>query len=1043
MGESFFLEFEMFLRTLKASTNKPYSFLLGAGASIESGIPSAYDCIWQWKKDIFLSHNDALIESCNNVKLDSVKRKIQLWLDSQGIYPKEDSAEEYSFYAEKAFLSEEERRNFFQKLVEGHNPSLGYHLISILAQSGFVKYVWTTNFDGMMQKCAHQYTPLIPIEITAETSNRIRLATGNELFCIELHGDYKYGKLKNTESELANQDAKLISVLSNELQDHDLIVIGYSGRDYSLLKALGNIYSKTGRGRLFWCGYGQNINNSVNNFLNSINNSGRKAYYIPTEGFDSLMYRISRYCLGDDKNILFKIDNIKKDIASASFNETKTSFEDFYGTSYSISKTNIYPISFPSHCLTFEINEDTAAHWTFCKYLYSKEIMAIPYNKMIYAWGEQNIIMDLCKDKIKGSIYITPIEKEFFKTNGAFKELLLKTITFILAKHSNLSYSKNKIWNPSDSFTYKNQLIHKGIKLKLLFSDRYSFISFSPSFFTKENLKYSKKELKEIANLFYSNIDKFQANKNEYYYITNWKNKLIKNNKLSIYFPPEETKFKFIIGGNQANIGIITDSQKCLNSIPQNQKNQIIAHGKEFEEPKLSFYNREMKSVKSCSHPMLGLKNNTPIDYPISIGLFPSTISLGVICPIKYEKQFHIFLEKLNNFSKVQSNFEYLIDFPGFSEAFKTNLNIPDYSSNSWLIVNYPNGKNLYEKITNFIKEITHQIDQLNSIADVIIIYLPEQYEELTLYESKTQNINLHDYIKAYAAQKQIATQIIREKTLGSSLLCHVLWSLSLAIYVKSGRIPWSISDIQKDTAFAGIGYSIKSQHSNNSIVIGCSHIYSSDGQGMKYKLSKIQDVTFDSRNNPYLSEEEAYRLGIGIKELFYKSFSDLPKRVVIHKRTPFKKEEIKGLVESLSSSGIKDIELLEINYEESIKCFSCNQDLSIDAFPVKRGLCFYFNYNTIYLYTHGICPSIKNPQRRYLKGGKSLPKPLKIVRHYGSGDISQIAKEILSLSKMNWNSFDLYSKLPCTLDSSSAIARIGWLLSQYEGTSYDYRFFM
>ena len=64
-----------------------------------------------------------------------------------------------------------------------------------------------------------------------------------------------------------------------------------------------------------------------------------------------------------------------------------------------------------------------------------------------------------------------------------------------------------------------------------------------------------------------------------------------------------------------------------------------------------------------------------------------------------------------------------------------------------------------------------------------------------------------------------------------------------------------------------------------------------------------------------------------------------------------------------------------------------------------------------------------------------------KVERRYR--DMAQIATEILGLSKMNWNSFGLYSKLPCTIESSNEIARIGWLLSQYEGSIYDYRFFM
>lgn len=71
------------------------------------------------------------------------------------------------------------------------------------------------------------------------------------------------------------------------------------------------------------------------------------------------------------------------------------------------------------------------------------------------------------------------------------------------------------------------------------------------------------------------------------------------------------------------------------------------------------------------------------------------------------------------------------------------------------------------------------------------------------------------------------------------------------------------------------------------------------------------------------------------------------------------------------------------------------------------------------------------------------VPAPLKIVKYYGNDDLAQIASEILGLSKMNWNSFGLYSKLPCTIQSSNAIAKVGWLLPQYEGMIYEYRNFM
>lgn len=120
-----------------------------------------------------------------------------------------------------------------------------------------------------------------------------------------------------------------------------------------------------------------------------------------------------------------------------------------------------------------------------------------------------------------------------------------------------------------------------------------------------------------------------------------------------------------------------------------------------------------------------------------------------------------------------------------------------------------------------------------------------------------------------------------------------------------------------------------------------------------------------------YLTENEAYRLGLSIKELFYNSFTEFPKRVVIHKRTHFTPSEVKGLTESLNSAGIKDIELLEITYSDNIECFEFDRTFkTMDGYLVRRGLCFPIDDRTIYLFTHGIAPSVRNPNYRYIQGG-------------------------------------------------------------------------
>jgi NAD-dependent SIR2 family protein deacetylase len=186
------LEYDAFLRSFKRNIDVPHSFLLGAGSSISSGIQSAYDCIWEWKKDIFLSKNINSAESYKNYKDEAVRKSIQNWLDSQGVYPELDSSKEYSFYAEKAYPIADDRRKYFLSLIEQKEPYIGYRLVCLLAEYGIVKSVWTTNFDGLTVRAAHQ-NKLTPIEITLDNADRIyRNQSTKELLAIALHGDYKF-----------------------------------------------------------------------------------------------------------------------------------------------------------------------------------------------------------------------------------------------------------------------------------------------------------------------------------------------------------------------------------------------------------------------------------------------------------------------------------------------------------------------------------------------------------------------------------------------------------------------------------------------------------------------------------------------------------------------------------------------------------------------------------------------------------------------------------------------------------------------------------
>src|SRR6266508_5097471 len=86
----FMLDLDAFVRSVAINRGLPHALLLGAGASITSGIPSADRCIWEWKRQIFLTHTYGLEDQFCDASLPSVRQRIQRWLDAEGRFPAEN-----------------------------------------------------------------------------------------------------------------------------------------------------------------------------------------------------------------------------------------------------------------------------------------------------------------------------------------------------------------------------------------------------------------------------------------------------------------------------------------------------------------------------------------------------------------------------------------------------------------------------------------------------------------------------------------------------------------------------------------------------------------------------------------------------------------------------------------------------------------------------------------------------------------------------------------------------------------------------------------
>lgn len=1053
MNQNYHLEYDAFIRSIKRNIDSPHAFLLGAGASISSGIQSASDCIWEWKRDIFTTKNPTLAGLYNNFKTDSIRESIQQWLNQEGIYPAMNSIDEYSFYANKAYPIADDRRKYFQSLCEKKEPYVGYRLLMLLAEAEIVKSVWTTNFDGLVVKAAHQMN-LTPIEITLDTVDRIyRNESRNELLSISLHGDFKYGELKNTDQELDNQNDIFVKTLTRYFIDKNLIIIGYSGRDKSLIDALKLVFKEKGAGRLYWCGLADTPNDNVTDLINIARNNNREAYYVSTDGFDKTLIHLAKSCFENNENMISKMKNIMKSTEDNVFSLSPFSLDITRTSKYL--KSNLHPVAIPKEVFQFEIEfKQDEKPWALLRELTTGiDIACVPFKKKVYAISTKSLIHEAFKGRIKGDIIRVPITNNDVKNVTAFQELILNALLSGISQTNNLATDrKYKIWLPtvqSTNNSYSSPIkIHKAVRASLFFDNKYIYLSFKPDLQLQSESDITKEIKQSISKVY---LEKLFNNKYSDE-LDFWNETLFKNSlRLQFEYPINSgSNLNCVVSKNSAHASIMVQNQNYNASTPQNlNSNLLIYKGVQYLEPELIFTSKSGQGNSKDFHPMRGLINNLPFDNSLNGKIFSNEVSLGVICPQKYSTRFYSFLNEINQKHQAGVNPDYLIDFPGFTTAYNIPINIPITDNDRWVDIATDHASGDIKEVSiGLARLITTKLDQIVSSHKqlVVTIFIPNEWEAYRKFEDQGEKFNLHDYIKAYAAQRGVSTQLIEEDTLADDLKCQKFWWLSLSFYVKSLRTPWVLSNLDKSTAFAGIGYSVNHVSANNHIVLGCSHIYNAQGQGLKYKLSRVEDFVLDRKSNPFLSYNDAFQFGVSICELFHSSIGDLPKRVVVHKRTPFKKDEINGIKNSLAIAGIEKVDLIEISFEQDVRFLATkvfNNQIQVDGFPLSRGTCIIVEPTIALLWTHGIVSSVRNPSYKYYLGGRSIPAPLKITKHYGDSNISTLATEILGLTKMNWNTFDLYTKFPATIESSNEIARIGNLLSRFEGKTYDYRFFI
>jgi hypothetical protein len=1047
------LALDAFVRSIGVDKSRIHAFFLGAGASITSGMPSAEICIWEWKRAIFLTQNPGLEDQFKELSLPVVREKLQRWFDSQGGYPKLRAPEEYGFYIERCYPIAEHRRLFFQQKIQKLRPHIGYQQLCCLAEAGVVDSTWSTNFDALTSRAAAAFD-LTTIEVGIDSQVRVmRPPRAKELLCVSLHGDYRYDALKNTPDELRAQESALLDALADHVRERSLIVSGYSGRDGSIMAALAEAFARRGNGALYWCGLdGGSVPGAVQSLIESVRKSGRTAFYVPTAGFDDLVTRLARHCL--EGSLAQRATAIVASVPDAAqLGRAAFSVPDL--PPGKIIKSNAFEIQCPPEVLTFELTAWPEDHvWrSIEERTTGHEVVAVPFRGRVLAIGTIAGVQQAFAGAIKGPVERTPLSADELRfEGGAVVSLLKRALVRSLAETNRLaSDGRDMIWDTTASEVRKHQgtayHVHEAALIFLRRIGATNFLIVKPSL---RILSERGEEVPEdVERALKVSILGWQHNAQFNKAMDRWRKRLFAGTSGAFEFPTScGSTFRFEIRKLPSFAQIAVASDRPPITVKASTKALVRHYGFQLEEPALIFADRRTGAAIRDTHPVRGIANNRPFDYSLTERKLAPSVRLGIVCPSADRGGFARGVERLNQkIEPSRSERDYLPDFPGFERAFGVPIEVPSSGTAGWSTYPEPDPTLDSERgALALAGTIIRAIDGLHASygPSVVVVFVPTRFEKWTKFETANEKFDLHDFVKAYCVQRGIATQFLRQDTFEDPLQCRVWWWMSLALYAKSMRTPWVLDVLDGDTAFVGLGFSIdRKAKAVQHVVLGCSHIYNARGEGLQYRLTKVESPLIRGKN-AFMSVEDARRVGETIRQLFFESKLKLPSRVVIHKRTPFLRDERDGLRQGLE--GISAIDMLELNIDDALRYVSsiARPDGSFDEdnYPVDRGSVVQIAPHEALLWVHGVTSAL-NPKLHYYQGKRRIPAPLILRRHAGNSDLRLLANEIMGLSKMDWNNFDLYTKLPATVESSNRIARIGSLLDRFGANPYDYRLFI
>ena len=286
-----------------------FCFILGSGASVESGIPSGNTLEMKWMNCIMGMEADENIPPKSLADLEKTAHELftekKLLFEFNEIKKEWETAKEkkqslpskyyFDIFSLRFYPNLRNGYRYLENLMECCEPSIGYHTLALLlTENKQNNLVITTNFDSLVEDALFLYTMKKPLVVNHESLAGYIESDIQRPIVAKIHRGLMYEPF-NSQSTTAKLHEEWRDTLSYAFNTYTPIVIGYGGGDHSLMDYLKEELTKLRHG-IYWCWRKDDglPEADIQNFLEKKN-----GYLVEIGGFDALMMEIGKAMFRD------------------------------------------------------------------------------------------------------------------------------------------------------------------------------------------------------------------------------------------------------------------------------------------------------------------------------------------------------------------------------------------------------------------------------------------------------------------------------------------------------------------------------------------------------------------------------------------------------------------------------------------------------------------------------------------------------------------------------------------------------------------------